>query len=169
MNETAGVSASSVYDFDRTDPFSIAFRARKTATATGYVVSKVQAAGVRGYGVFLSVAGFVQFDLFNESATPLTVLGEVHPHQDRAWHHVVATWDGDASSGAAGANIYVDGSLGPNRTVVNDSLGSNTISGYVTWVANFDDFAGEESGTSDPPIVGTLTPGSVVVTAVYFD
>jgi hypothetical protein len=33
--------------------------------------------------------------------------------------------------------------------------------GYVTWIATFQDFLGVESGSSSPPIVGTLIPGSV--------
>lgn len=34
--------------------------------------------------------------------------------------------------------------------------------GYVSWVATFPDFLGSESGSAQPPIVGSLIPGSVV-------
>jgi hypothetical protein len=34
--------------------------------------------------------------------------------------------------------------------------------GFVTWTASFPDFLGVNSGSSVPPIVGSLIPGSVV-------
>lgn len=40
--------------------------------------------------------------------------------------------------------------------------------GYVTWIADFPDFLGTQSSTAQPPIVGSLIPGSVVEISHWF-
>ena len=39
--------------------------------------------------------------------------------------------------------------------------------GFVTWTADFPDFTGSQVGTSVPPLVGSLIPGSTVVVSVW--
>jgi len=39
--------------------------------------------------------------------------------------------------------------------------------GYVTWLANEPDFLGTQVGTSVPPLVGSLIPGSVVLVSTW--
>lgn len=43
-----------------------------------------------------------------------------------------------------------------------------TAPGYVTWTSGTQDFDGADSGSSSPPIVGTLIPGSVRVVSRWF-
>ena len=102
---------------------------------------------------------------------------------------------GDFNINAAGGNgVCEKSSLGDNfgcgginRSIGNEvcfkSLGGTEASpywkmrgeddgvpapGYVTWVSEEPDFLGVDSGSSDPPIVGTLIPGKTVVISKYF-
>lgn len=41
--------------------------------------------------------------------------------------------------------------------------------GYISWVATFQDFAGTQVATAEPPLLGTLIPGSVVEVSRWLD
>jgi hypothetical protein len=136
VDETIGLASSTIHNFARTDPFSFSLWYYKEDTSAGAVISKIQVSGVRGWVCWIS-SGTLIIELVNSSASMLYVRVRVDPPNDGGWHHVVGTWDGDASPGAAGANLYVDGAPGANRTELDDTLGSNdfTNSDEVTFGA----------------------------------
>lgn len=129
-----------VLNFARTDPFSISYWVKITAPTTYYVFSKGVAAGPTGIFNYISATG-ISFSLTNANPGPYITVTVSVAIQDGEWHHVILAWDGDATPGAAGVSIYVDGTA-PSINIVSDTLGSNSISntgnfmlGGVPWGA----------------------------------
>lgn len=127
------ITMGDVLNFSRTDPFSISFWIKAPdGSPTGYVVTKVGNPGPIGWDIYVGDSG-VGFDLNNANPGPHITVSAARTMFDNQWHHVVCTWNGDASPGAAGAKIYIDGILGP-MTISSDTLGSNSITTTAPFV-----------------------------------
>lgn len=105
------VTMGNVLGFERTSPFSISCWVKTTGTG-GYFVCKqtVGSNQYRGYGVSSQASGIPDFWIRSDNATgnAIHIVGTTAIN-DGLWHHLCATWDGNASPGAAGAKLYVDG------------------------------------------------------------
>jgi hypothetical protein len=122
------VTMGNVLNFLRTDPFSVSFWFKTVSAATGFVVAKIVAAAPTGWGVAVGSTGLVAFQLINTFPTKwINAYTTLTGFNDGNWHHAVATWDGDATPGAAGAQIYVDDST-MAMSIASDTLAANTIS-----------------------------------------
>jgi len=124
------VTMGDVLNFEYNQPFSLSCWFRSSSTS-GYLIAKRAAsAGLfRGYSLRLFGSGVIRMYLSNDalvSGTSEVVVDTVATYADNNWHHVVVTWDGNASPGAAGLKIYVDGVLA-STTIVYNTLGTNTI------------------------------------------
>jgi hypothetical protein len=110
------VTMGDVLGFEYTEAFSISHWIKTTDTNAFTVCkSTIGSNQYRGYGVGLN-AGYVDWRLRSDNATnnQIHAIGTTLVN-DGDWHHVVVTWDGNASPGAAGLHIYVDG--GPDEAV----------------------------------------------------
>lgn len=152
------INFGNVYTFDYDDPFSFSVWTKlAVGSGGGCVISKIQGGGsMRGY-IFRLYPTVVVMQLLNESFYAIQV--NVDYIDDGAWHHIVVTWDGDASPGAAGVVFYIDGVLA-TPTVVFDLLGSRTI----TNVNNFN--IGRRDYFADQYFVGSIDEVSVYTKAL---
>lgn len=105
------VTMGNVLAYERTQAFSISCWVKTTGTG-GYFVCKqtVGSNQYRGYGVAAQASGIPDFWIRSDNATgnAIHIVGTTAIN-DGLWHHLCATWDGNASPGAAGAKLYVDG------------------------------------------------------------
>jgi hypothetical protein len=109
--------------FERTDPFSISCWFKSSSTASvGILVSKLDTSAPNaGYEAFMVTGGIFGFQLINTVTTNNLRVDLQQGWNDGAWHHFVATWDGDVADGPAGARIYIDG-IGQDLSIFVDNL-----------------------------------------------
>jgi hypothetical protein len=121
------VTMGDVLGFEYNEPFSFSAWVKTTGTI-GYVLSKRESGPeYRGWGAYIHASGVLGVDL----CSAYTTLTQITIHasttiNDGNWHHVVVTWDGNASPGAPGLLVYIDGSL-ETPTVIYNALGTNTL------------------------------------------
>lgn len=124
------ITFGTIFNFDRTDKFSLEcwFQTTASNASNRSLISKQSSSGSQtGYN--LSIAGYIEFDMKNVSASNDLVVRTYENFNDGAIHHVVVTNDG--SSKASGVKIYVDGILRDNF-VIRDSLTASISSGNIT-------------------------------------
>lgn len=124
-------TAGDVLGFEYNQTFSISAWFKTTDTVGFFASKKSDPAGFnRGYGFLLFAGtGTLSFFLTNDGVVAGTSeirVDTTATFADGNWHHAVATWDGNATPGAGGVRIYVDGALATVSTVYN-TLGTNTI------------------------------------------
>lgn len=120
----------SLFDFERTNPFSVACRVYSvnTTDAGHTLVSKMDGVTARGWeltcfdGGTSSAVNFYLINTFPTSSIAVrTPNGSISAVR---WHNVVATYDG--SSAAAGVRIYIDG-LAQSLNAWQDNLTTTTL------------------------------------------
>jgi len=148
------VTMGNVLGFERTNPFSVSFWAKLPSVISGVarVISKMQLTGPTGWDVYIENTA-VALELSNTSPGAFIRAYASCRVTDNVWHHAVVTWDGDATPGAAGVKIYIDGVLGA-MTISSDTLGSNSI------LNTADLFLGQQYG-------GSFLIGNLDDVAVY--
>jgi Concanavalin A-like lectin/glucanases superfamily len=149
------VTMEDVLDFDTTDTFSVSCWFKGTIDG-GYIVSKMENSGSYTGWALASDGGTggIQLFLVNDHITSFIVVGTNTSYSDGVWHHACATWDGNATPGAGGVTIYVDG-VAVSVTMHTNTLGTNSIS-------NSSDLAlGARAGA------GAFFIGSVDEVAIY--
>ena len=110
-----------LYDFERTDAFSLLFRLKYNAQNNTTILAKRDSTSDVGYSVFLTT-GLLNFQL-EGSSTECAISVDDTNIDDEEWHHIVITYDG--TSLVSGINVYFDGVLQSKNTVT-DTL-SQTI------------------------------------------
>lgn len=96
------------FDFERTDPFSVAIWTLEAADQDNPVLAKAENTG-RGWGLYRQTFGTqtMQFDLFSSDGNSLDVYTVDSAIPLNRWNHICATYDGSVT--IAGVNIYVNG------------------------------------------------------------
>lgn len=112
---------SSVYDFERTDAFSVVCWFKATLSAESCLVSKSDA---NGWYVSVTAAGNLVFLAAHTAATRIVVQSSTSGFDNGSWRHVVVTYSGNGL--ASGVTLNVDGTPRA-KTTVQDNLGANTI------------------------------------------
>ena len=130
VNEYVSIADDAVIDFDRTDPFSLSiwFKSSEATNSTMLLSKLDNGDNFRGYELTPNSSGQIGFQVVNTSSTDNMVIRTTGSFNDGAWHHVVATWDGDVAGGVLGANIYVDGVLEAVSTTFDNLTGPTTNS-----------------------------------------
>lgn len=128
----AYISMGDVLGFEYTQSFSVSCWCMPSVGGDdGAIVSKQLATITeRGYALICyPVADKVRVVLSN-TASSNEIIVEVSSAgiNNGHWHHVVVTWDGNASPGAAGVGVYIDNVL-QSATIVADTLSATIISG----------------------------------------
>ncbi len=134
-NEAVEIGNVSEARFERTDPFSVSAWINTTTNSTDSIVSKMENGTGTGYELLILSTGQIGFrvsSVFTTAEARKYTTATTWP--DGNWHHVVGTWDGDASPGAAGINIYIDGE--PQATsIIFDTLGTASIATNIPlWI-----------------------------------
>jgi len=95
------------YDID----WSISFWFWTTTTGGYFVCKQDVSTQYRGYGVAITGTGAIDFWIRNNQGTGDAIHVETTATglNDGQWHHVVATWKGNATPVASDAHIYIDG------------------------------------------------------------
>lgn len=114
---------STLYDFERTEPFSILMWVRSASDGT--IVSKqTNDATLRGYAVEIS-SGKVRFTLANDVGGGNYIRVDSVPSvNDDEWHQIVVTYNGD--SDADRVLIFID-SIESSVSVIQNSLSATTV------------------------------------------
>jgi hypothetical protein len=125
-NDHVILSNSSSYNFDRTDPFTIAAWVKSISASPSSpmaVLGKINVTGtVKGYVFWVrgDIAGDpYELELQGDSGMSKEIRVRIPRPSDIGWHHVVWTYDG--SGLASGVRGYVDGVL-QTRTTITDNL-----------------------------------------------
>jgi hypothetical protein len=152
---TKYVTLGDVLGFDTSHVVSISFWMKSTDTQ-GHIISKMGGAtAYLGWGIHLqSGAVRVFFNHDDAGGSQLSVTTVTTGWADGNWHHVVMTWDGNASPGAAGMNLYIDG-VHQVLTTMSDTLGTDSI----TSTSEFN-ISGRTNGSD-------LLAGNICQLAVY--
>jgi len=134
------VTMENVFDFDKTDAFSISCWVKKLNTAANaYIISKFDATPI-GWGMKITATGTIEMLLYRTSTTNETTVRTVSTSfDDGNWHHIVATMDGTGN--ASGITIYANGSVTPVTTVY------NTLSSSISNTGSLN-FSGRTNGAS---------------------
>jgi len=135
------VTMGDVNGFEYTSPFSLSIWF-KTTDVTAYVMSKSGGSpDYKGYFIYLDGDGNLMWALRGYTvSSEMRVLTTKGGYNDGLWHHIVATWDGNASPGAAGATIYIDGVLA-TTTIVHDNLSVTVLTAYSLNLGSYNDIA----------------------------
>ena len=123
------VTMGNIYNFERTDPFTITAWF-KTSSATDQQIAGKSNNGTpwNGYYLRLLNTGALDFALCNSGVTgDIANIYTNSTFKDGRWHHVAATSDGSASTN--GMKIYVDGSQAA-ITVARDALTATIQTSY---------------------------------------
>lgn len=142
VNDSVNVANEPFFDFERTDPLSIAVLVRNNVSEFTSVLSK-ENAGLRGYSILgLDSGGGIGYVLHvtnTETSNALETRSTVDSPLN-TWHWVVSTYDG--SSSVSGLLLYVDGV---------DVSAPNTDNLSATILNDVDFRIGRHESLSDPP------------------
>jgi len=119
------------FNKEKTDPFSVAFWVKITATESYHgLISKTRGgAAYDGWQIDLA-SNYINFYLTSNAATSdLFLVFTEDPISQDIWHHIIVTYDG--SGLASGSNFYVDGLL------VNKIIALDALSGTISNSGNF--------------------------------
>lgn len=103
-------NSESVFDFERTDSFSVSFWI-KTSSVSKTLVSKLNGSSPNeGWSIEINASGAILVFLINNFGGGNYINVDAVPTMnDNTWHYISVTYDG--SSTAAGVKIYQDGVL----------------------------------------------------------
>jgi hypothetical protein len=133
IDDRFGINApknqASVFNFERTDPFSIEMWIkpdRNTEAALFTKIPQIHQAGFKGYELAIDASGTLRLSLISNQATGnALVANSATPLPfDGKWHHVAATYGGTSKAGSV--TLYVDGVSVPT-TVVQDNLTASIV------------------------------------------
>ncbi len=100
------VTMGNVLSFDFSDTFSISCWFKTTSSSDEFILSK-RTATFQGYDLYIfGGGGSVRFECLQDGSNNISVDTQSGLN-DGSWHHLVATYDGTASS--SGMTLYVDG------------------------------------------------------------
>jgi len=119
------VTMGNVLDFNKSNSFSFSCWIKRSSTNTEEaILSKINHTSTfRGYEIsFISNNTFRLLLINSGSSTQLIRRHSSTAITDTNWHHIVATYDGSAST--SGINLYLDGNL-------NNGTATGTISGDI--------------------------------------
>lgn len=141
------LDGGNIFNFEKTDKFTLECWIKFTSTVTQIVISK-QAFSTSLAGYFLGlVSGKIRFILRDELANFLSLESSVN-YNDNLWHHVVVTYNG--SNNISGLNMYIDNTL------------DQIITGAIPLV-------GSSINTADFNISGRNTNDSPFAIGTYID
>jgi hypothetical protein len=106
----ASLASSSIFNFERTDSFSVSGWFKISANSVGALISKYPAPSNAGWALAqMNGSPSPQFalGLFGTGASTGAFAETTSPASMGVWHYVVATYSGTGT--VAGMNIYVDG------------------------------------------------------------
>jgi hypothetical protein len=161
------VTMGNVLAFEYTDDFSISFWF-KSSTSGGYFVCKQNTTTYRGYGVALTGTAGIDLWLRNDNGSSNAIHVETTASglNDGAWHHVVATWAGNASPVAADATLYVDGVA--DTSVLLDNLSATLVTtAPLNIAARNNGTDAFRTGEIDDVAIYDAELSSAEVTAIY--
>jgi len=121
-NDHAITSDGTVADFDHNTPFSVSCWF-KTTDVSGYLVSKVDNALTRGWGLYIHSSGQL-YAVFNNSGAVSVNVHTTSGFNTGQWIHGVMTYSGNGL--ASGFSFYADGDLQAKAAPVNDNLAGAT-------------------------------------------
>ena len=107
-------------NLDFYDPFTLSAWIRPEA-ATGGILARYNAAGPKGYGLFL-VDGKLQLRVDTSSISDRTRIESAEPIPLGEWTHVAGVYDG--SRNTTGMSLFVDGSRVESVSLIDESLNS---------------------------------------------
>jgi len=146
--ENDGVSIGDVYDFERTDSFSLSGRFNSSSATTQNLIGKTSTdTTARGYIVQLRSDGAVGFQLNNDVASgvnSLAVRTTSTAFADGREHHFLITYNGTSAPG--GVVIYIDGQA-EALTTINNSLSATTVQNDPLVLGNRQDGARALAGS----------------------
>lgn len=125
--------ADTPFDFERTDPFSIAVWIKTTSVnVDDFIFGKNT--GAAGYQMHLRTTNNeIRVRISNAGGNRILLDTVGVNVRDGEWHHIVLTYDG--SSLASGVNVYVD-SIASTKSVVNDTLTSSILNNTDLVIGN---------------------------------
>jgi hypothetical protein len=147
------ITAGNNFDFDRTDPFSLAMWIKpSTVTTTHFIASKAQSSGIfRGYDFRIQNPGVLGMNMTSTSGVNQIVIKTPdNTIVSGVWQHIVMTYDG--SSDSSGISIYVDGTIVSGLIVVSNflsatmsqanpfNIGTRNSQGIFSFTGSMDDF-----------------------------
>lgn len=132
INDTASVPYNALFDFERTDAFSIILRVKTPSSGNaGFVryIGKTAVTTGRGYHIYHdATTGQVGFKISNTDNSNTASINTTTSIADDQWKTIVATYDG--SSAAAGMKLYINGALATT------AVGFNTLSSTILSTEN---------------------------------
>jgi hypothetical protein len=123
------VTMGDVLTLDRTAVWSVSLWFKCEPGEGGKFYTKVRSTDPYGVGFGLGTANgdFNAELIHNYPAARIGITGNTTGFDDGNWHHIVYTWDGDATPGAGGFTVRVDGNV-EAYTVTANTLGVESIS-----------------------------------------
>jgi len=121
-NDYAITSDGASVDFDHNTPFSISLWF-KTTDVSGYLLSKIDNALLRGYGLYIYTSGQLYCNLLNSGAVAITV-HTTSGFNTGQWIHGVVTYSGNGL--ASGFTFYADGVSQAKDAPLTDNLAGAT-------------------------------------------
>jgi hypothetical protein len=121
------VNMGNVLGFEYTNRFSLSCWCK--VTGDGALIAKQESSvAVRGYSLvaYPSTNTLWVYLRNNVGTNQIVVRSESAGINDGGWHHVAMTWDGNATPGAAGVKIYVDG-VSKTTTIDSDTLSATIL------------------------------------------
>lgn len=166
-NETFNMG--NVLAFDYTDPFSFSMWIKTTTTGGTKVLLSKSNNSQSGYEFNIGSGGEFLLQLVkNIGSNSMRVRTTDDGWNDGNWHHIVGTWDGNASGDASGANIYVDG-YSKALTFLDNNLSSSILNSnpFTLCARNVSNSA--YVGSMDEVSVWSKELSSLEVTSLYND
>lgn len=141
------IANESQFDFERTNPFSVACWVKGTNVGNREViVSKMNTVNTTGYCLNFSTGNNLIFRLINTNGTNDINVAYTTNLRDGNWHHIVVTYDG--SSSASGVLFYIDGTLA-TPTITTNNLSATILNGINVVVGAFADGTNPITGSID--------------------
>lgn len=119
------------FDFERTQPFTLATWIRPGALGSAQILFVKQAGGTAGWLLDIDSANTFNTYFINTWSTNAIQVNSVSTAKLNTWQHVVVTYAG--TSAASGVKIYIDG-IADNTTTVYDSLSASMLNNQAVWL-----------------------------------
>jgi len=126
-NDYVGVSNNTNLDFERTESFTLEawFKSNEAVSSTQTILGKMTNSGdYRGYDLNLynNELWFILSNTWDTNC--IAVYVDNVQVDDRKWHHVVSTYNGNSS--VTGVTLYIDG-VEQSKTTYKNSLNATTV------------------------------------------
>ncbi|MBI2530351.1 MAG: hypothetical protein HYW05_04375 [Candidatus Diapherotrites archaeon] len=136
INDYIDVSNESLFDFERTSPFTLSAWVKWASGTTQTLLSKQTSAGnAPGWLLIVNANGTLAMWLVNDAGAGWNLI-----HVDSVssiglgtWNHVVMTYDG--SSTAAGVKLFINGNQS-GTTIVTNTLSASILNNVDVWIGN---------------------------------